>query len=88
MLFLPLIKMLMELIAKAYLAQVFYTDASCVAIASVWHADRADAHDKADVRSAELSGVAEALQKASEDRREKTRRAFSTSKRGRVQAAV
>jgi len=60
---LPMIQTLFEVVAKTYLAQIFYTDAATVAIALMWHNDRADSPDVAEKRAAELAEVAQALER-------------------------
>jgi hypothetical protein len=69
MLLAPMLQMVLQLIAKTYLAQVFYTDTACVAITQIWHADRADCHTTEVARNAELAEVAKALDKQRADRR-------------------
>jgi hypothetical protein len=62
-----------ELVAKTYLAQVFYTDSACVAITLIWHSDRADGEAMAKLRSDEMAQVAEALERSRDQRRQSTR---------------
>jgi len=59
--FIPTFQVILEAIAKCYLAQVFYLDAVAVAITKIWHADKADPPEVMDARSAELSDLADAL---------------------------
>jgi len=57
----PVVQTILEVTAKTYLAQAFYTDAATVAITLMWHNDRADDPETAKTRSEELAEVAQAL---------------------------
>jgi len=59
--FVPTVQLILEAIAKCYLAQVFYLDAVAVAITKIWHDDKADPPEVIDARRRELSDVADAL---------------------------
>lgn len=79
---LSIIQTLLELIAKTYLAQAFYTDSGVVAVTLMWHNDRADSAEEAEKRSEELAEVAYALGKDATTRqiteRPRTRKLDST----------
>jgi len=58
----------LSVIAKTYLAQVFYTDAAAIAVVSVWHTEKADEVDVALRRAAELEEFAAGLDLSAADR--------------------
>ena len=58
---LPIMMTTFELVAKTYLAQVFYADAACIAVTQIFSAEREDDATTVDDRIRELAAVADAL---------------------------
>lgn len=51
----------LAVIAKTYLAQIFYTDAAIASVVSIWHTEKSDDAETAAQRTSELANVAQAL---------------------------